>query len=152
MYDFIGIYQEMICIGVLGVVGITTLVQSKFWNKNKRNIGDMLLGIAVVMPAVFTYTLEHNVMRFAQAAVRVWGCQMDFADPKRTALEGIEALRNFLISIGMPKNFAELGAKEEDIEKLAHTCCYGDVNTGTVEGFATLDQKDVENIYKLMVF
>ena len=52
----------------------------------------------------------------------------------------------------MPKNFAELGAKEEDIEKLAHTCCYGDVNTGTVEGFATLDQKDVENIYKLMVF
>ena len=46
MYDFIGIYQEMICIGVLGVVGITTLVQSKFWNKNKRNIGDMLLGIA----------------------------------------------------------------------------------------------------------
>ena len=27
MYDFIGIYQEMICIGVLGVVGITTLVQ-----------------------------------------------------------------------------------------------------------------------------
>ena len=109
-------------------------------------------GLAVVMPAVFTYTLEHNVMRFAQAAVRGWGCQMDFADPKRTALEGIEALRNFLISIGMPKNFAELGAKEEDIEKLAHTCCYGDVNTGTVEGFATLDQKDVENIYKLMVF
>lgn len=76
-------------------------------------------GLAVVMPAVFTYTLEHNVMRFAQAAVRVWGCQMDFADPKRTALEGIEALRNFLISIGMPKNFAELGAKEENIEKLA---------------------------------
>ena len=111
------------------------------------------LGIeAKSTPAVFTYTLEHNVMRFAQAAVRVWGCQMDFADPKRTALEGIEALRNFLISIGMPKNFAELGAKEEDIEKLAHTCCYGDVNTGTVEGFATLDQKDVENIYKLMVF
>ena len=109
-------------------------------------------GLAVVMPAVFTYTLEHNVMRFAQAAVRVWGCQMDFTDPKRTAREGIEALRNFLISIGMPKNFAELGAKEEDIEKLAHICCYGDVNTGTVEGFATLDQKDVENIYKLMVF
>ena len=34
--DFIGIYQEMICIGVLGVVGITTLVQSKFWNKKQE--------------------------------------------------------------------------------------------------------------------
>ena len=30
-------------------------------------------GLAVVMPAVFTYNLKHNVMRFAQAAVRVWG-------------------------------------------------------------------------------
>ena len=44
----------MICIGVLGVVGITTLVQSKFWNKNKRNIGDMLLGIAVVIACLYT--------------------------------------------------------------------------------------------------
>ena len=43
MYDFTGIYQEMIYFGVLGVVGITMIVQSKFWNKNKRNIGDMLL-------------------------------------------------------------------------------------------------------------
>jgi len=31
-------------------------------------------GLAVVMPAVFTYNMNHNVMRFAQVAVRVWGC------------------------------------------------------------------------------
>ncbi|MCQ2597769.1 MAG: iron-containing alcohol dehydrogenase [Treponema sp.] len=74
-------------------------------------------GLAVTMPAVFTYNLKHDVMRFAQIAVRVWGCQMDFANPENTAKAGIEALRNFLISIGMPKNFAGLGAKEEDIEK-----------------------------------
>lgn len=109
-------------------------------------------GLAVTMPAVFTYNMSHNVMRFAQIAVRVWGCQMDFEHPERTAKEGIEALRNFLISIGMPKNFAELGAKEEDIEKLAYTCCYGKGNeAGTVGGFVTLNQQDVENIYKLMV-
>ncbi len=108
-------------------------------------------GLAVVMPAVFTYNLEHDVMRFAQAAVRIWGCQMDFEQPKRTALAGIEALRRFLQSIGMPGNFQELGAKEEDIKKLAHTACYGDVNTGTLGGFVRLNQKDVENIYKLMI-
>ncbi|WP_333791988.1 iron-containing alcohol dehydrogenase [Muricomes intestini] len=108
-------------------------------------------GLAVVMPAVFKYNLKHNVMRFAQAAVRVWGCQMNFENPEETALAGIEALRQFLISIGMPKNFAELGAKEEDIEKLAHTACYGNVNTGTLGGFVELTQKDVENIYHLMV-
>lgn len=110
-------------------------------------------GLAVAMPAVFTYTLHHDVMRFAKIAVRVWGCQMDFDNPERTAKEGIEALRRFLISIGMPKNFAELGAKEEDIEFLAHTACYGTENAdGKLHGFTTLDQKDVEEIYKLMVF
>ncbi len=109
-------------------------------------------GLAVTMPAVFTYNLSHDVMRFAQIAVRVWGCQMDFANPEVTAREGIEALRNFLISIGMPKNFEELGAKEEDIEKLAYTCCYGKGNEGgTIGGFVALEQKDVEAIYRLMV-
>lgn len=109
-------------------------------------------GLAVAMPAVFTYNLSHDVMRFAQIAVRVWGCQMDFAHPEVTAKEGIEALRSFLISIGMPKNFAELGAKEEDIEKLAYTCCYGKGdNERKIGGFVPLDQKDIENIYRLMV-
>ena len=108
-------------------------------------------GLAVVMPAVFTYNLQHNVMRFAQVATRVWGCQMDFANPEKTAKEGIEALRNFLISIGMPKNFEELGAKEEDIEKMAHSACYGNGRQGTIGGFVELNQQDIENIYRLML-
>lgn len=108
-------------------------------------------GLAVVMPAVFTYNMQHNVMRFAQAAVRVWGCQMDFEHPERTAKAGIEALRSFLVSIGMPKNFEELGAKEEDIERMAHCACHGDARTGTIGGFVSLNQQDVENIYRLML-
>jgi len=108
-------------------------------------------GLAVTMPAVFSYNMNHDVMRFAQIAVRVWGCQMDFAHPEETAKAGIEALRSFLISIGMPKNFEELGAKEEDIEKMAHSARYGNGNPGSLGGFVKLEQKDVENIYRLMV-
>ena len=109
-------------------------------------------GLAVTMPAVFTYTMKQDVMRFAQIAVRVWGCQMDFVNPENTAKAGIEALRNFLISIGMPKNFEELGGKEEDIEKLAYTCVYGDGSgSGEISGFTTLNQKDIEAIYRLML-
>ena len=109
-------------------------------------------GLAVVMPAVFRYTMKHDITRFAKAAVRVWGCGMDFEHPERTAAAGIEALRRFLISIGMPKNFSELGAKEEDIEKLAHTCCFGGAGAnGTISGFTALTQKDVEEIYRLMI-
>ncbi|MDO4741550.1 MAG: iron-containing alcohol dehydrogenase [Eubacteriales bacterium] len=108
-------------------------------------------GLAVVMPAVFTYNLQHNVMRFAQCAVRVWGCEMDFEHPEITAKKGIEALRSFLISIGMPRNFEELGAKEEDIAAMAHSACYGDVRTGTIGGFVPLGEEDVANIYRLML-
>ena len=108
-------------------------------------------GLAVTMPAVFTYTMDHNVMRFAQAAVRIWGCQMDFEHPEVTAKEGIEAFRIFLSSIGMPKNFEELGAKEEDIPKLVEVLCRGDGRDGSISGFVTLNEDDCTKIYKMMV-
>ena len=68
-----------------------------------------------------------------------------------TALAGIEAFRNFLISIGMPKNFAELGAKEEDIPKLVEVLCRGDGRTGSISGFVTLSEEDCTKIYQMMV-
>ena len=108
-------------------------------------------GLAVTMPAVFTYNMQHDVMRFAQIAVRVWGCEMNFAHPEETAKAGIEALRSFLISIGMPKNLSELGGAEADIEKMAHSACCGNGRDGSIGGFVKLTQKDVENIYRLMV-
>lgn len=104
-------------------------------------------GLAVTMPAVFTYVLSQDATRFAQIAVRVWGCRMDFYHPEKTAKEGIDALRRFLKSIGMPLTFAELGAKEEDIEKMAATCCLD----GPLQGFAKLDAQDVAKIYRLML-
>ena len=108
-------------------------------------------GLAVVFPAWMTYNMKHDVNRFAQLAVRVWGCQMDFSNPEVTAKAGIAALKQFFKSIGMPSNFAELGAKEEDIEKMAHTACCGDGRGGTIGGFVTLNETDVANIYRLML-
>lgn len=108
-------------------------------------------GLAVVMPAVFTYNMRHDVTRFAKIAVRVWGCQMDFEHPEDTAKAGIEALRHFLISIGMPRNFAELGAKEDDIGKMAYSACWGNGGTGKIGGFVSLEQKEVEEIYRMML-
>ena len=108
-------------------------------------------GLAVTMPAVFKYVMDHNVMRFAQVAVRVWGCQMDFEHPEVTALAGIQAFQNFLVSIGMPKNFEELGAKEEDIPKLVSVLCRGDGRTGSISGFVTLNEEDCSKIYQMMI-
>ncbi len=108
-------------------------------------------GLAVVFPAWMTYNMKHDVNRFAQLAVRVLGCQMDFAHPENTAKAGITALKQFLKSIGMPLSFAELGAKEEDIKNMAYIACHGDVREGTIGGFVKLDENDVANIYRLML-
>lgn len=107
-------------------------------------------GLAVVFPAWMTYTMGNNVSRFAQLAVRVWGCQMDFAHPENTARAGIAALKQFWTSLGMPATYAELGAKLEDIEHMAHLACHGDVRKGTLGTFAKLNAEDVANIYRLM--
>ena len=108
-------------------------------------------GLAVVMPAVFTYCMEHDVMRFAQIAERVWGCKMDFYHPEVTAKQGIEALRNFLVSIGMPSKLSDFGGKKEDIPVLVDKLCYGGGRDGSISGFVTLDTKACSEIYELML-
>ncbi len=52
-------------------------------------------GLAVVFPAWMKYTLQQNLRRFIQFAVRVWEVEYDFEDPEQTAREGIRRLENF---------------------------------------------------------
>jgi len=108
-------------------------------------------GLAVVFPAWMTFNMHHDISRFAQLAVRVWGCQMDFEHPENTAKSGIKAFKLFLKQLGMPATLSELNAKEEDIEKMAHLACYGDGRQGTIGGFAKLNEKNVADIYRLML-
>lgn len=104
-------------------------------------------GLAVIMPAWMRYCAEHGgEKRLAQMAVRIFGCQMDFDDPKRTALEGIEAFRAFLRSIGMPLTFAEIGADPADIPELVEMNHIGDGKTG---GYIGLDRQAHFDIYNL---
>ena len=103
-------------------------------------------GLAVIMPSWMEFVYKHNVMRFCQMATRVFGCQMDYENPEATALEGIRRFRSFLHSIGMPINFAELGAKEEDIPALVDKFGIGSGRTG---GFVALSAEDVTEIYKI---
>ena len=103
-------------------------------------------GLAVIFPAWMDYVYKHDVMRFAQFAVRVFGISMDFDDPSSTARDGIKAFRKFLHSIGMPLSFEEIGAKEEDIPHLLNMLGVDDVNR-TEGQFVLLYRKDCEAIY-----
>ena len=57
----------------------------------------------------------------------------------------------FFASIGMPQNFADLGAKEEDIPTLVRALCYGNGRQGCISGFVTLNEEDCTKIYQMMV-
>lgn len=67
--------------------------------------------LAVVFPAWMEYVMDHDVNRFAQIAVRVWGCDMDYQHPDITARYGIRAFRAFLKMVGMPTEFCRYPCK-----------------------------------------
>ena len=106
-------------------------------------------GLAVVFPAWMRYQMHKNVMRFAQFAVRVYHCEMDFEHPERTALAGIEAHESFLRAIGMPVTLRELGAKSEDIPALAAKTKKTNPADGTTGGAYPMKAADIEEILRI---
>jgi len=104
-------------------------------------------GLAIMFPAWMKYVMQHDINRFAQLAVRVWGCSMNETNPEETAKEGIKCLEKFLKQIGMPLTFAEISAKEEDIPYLVKNI--GLAGQRTLGAFVKLEEKDIEAIYRL---
>lgn len=103
-------------------------------------------GLAVMFPAWMKFAMKHDVARFAQFAVRVFGCQMNFKHPETTAREGIDRFEQFLKSIGMPVRFRALGAKPEDIPTLMNML---QMEQRTIGHFIKLSADDVKTIYTL---
>ncbi len=104
-------------------------------------------GLAVVFPAWMKYVYKHNIDRFVQFAARVWDVEIDFACPERTALEGINRLSQFFVSIGLPVTLEGLEIPEDRLEEMADKCTnYGSKQIGS---FVKLWREDVLNILKL---
>ena len=74
-------------------------------------------GLAVIFPAWLTWMAGHNPHKPAQFARRVWHIA-DSGNTEADAKAGIQALKTFLRSIGMPLTFAELGIDNPDIDLL----------------------------------
>ena len=74
-------------------------------------------GLAVIFPAWLTWMAGHNPHKPAQFARRVWHIA-DSGNTEADAKAGIQALKTFLRSIGMPLTFAGLGIDNPDIDLL----------------------------------
>lgn len=104
-------------------------------------------GLAVVFPAWMTYMAEHNPVKIAQFARRVF--RVISTDDYAAAIEGIERLRAFFKSIGLPTTMAELGISDPDIPLLVERLHR---NKGEVLGvYLPLTAKETTEIYQLMV-
>ncbi len=103
-------------------------------------------GLAVILPAWMTYVMGHDPMLFARFAVRVWGCEMNFTDPRATARQGIQRFRAFLKHIGMPLTLSEIGLGAQDIPGFVARLTAGGKTLGR---FVTLGVDDIQAIYEL---
>ena len=72
-------------------------------------------GLAVILPAWMEYVYPKDPMRFARFGTEVFGCEMDYARPERTAREGIRRLRVFFKSLGLPEKLRDIGGRLEDV-------------------------------------
>lgn len=103
--------------------------------------------LAVLLPAWMTYCMGHNVMRMAQFGMRIFGIGMNFDAPEVTAQAGIDAFRNFLIGLGLPQNFHDMGLPVVNIPLLVSSLNLK--KNETIGSYVKLDAQACEVIYTL---
>ncbi len=102
-------------------------------------------GLAVIFPAWMTYMTQHNPSKIAQFARRVFNVR-DEKD-EAAAYEGIDCLKAFFGSIGLPVTFAQLGVPDPDIDEMVRRL---HINKGEViGGYMPLRATDTAEIYRL---
>ena len=75
-------------------------------------------GLAVILPAWMTFMAHHSPRKGAQLARRVLKVTGFDGDDTAAALEGINRLKGFFRSLGLPVTMTELGIADPDIELL----------------------------------
>lgn len=104
-------------------------------------------GLAVVTPAWMKYVYKKNPLLFAHWGSEVFGLELDYRAPEKTALLAIARLEEFYHQLGLPTSFRDIGGREEDIPLLAEKC---QMNNGEYCGyFYPLTKQDIMAIYRL---
>ena len=104
-------------------------------------------GLAVVVPAWMTFMARNHPFKIAQFGRRVFDVKA--ADDKLAATEGIEALKAFWGSLGLPVTFDGLGIETPDIDLLVSKL--HENKSEVIGGYYRLNRADTEIIYRLMM-
>ena len=105
-------------------------------------------GLSIVFPAWMKYVYKHDINRFAQFAVRIFGAETYFNDIERTAFEAIKRLEYFYSSIGLPIKLKDVNIPDTLLEEMANKS----TANGPLGNFVKLGKKDVLSILKMAAF
>ena len=119
--------------------------------------------IALIFIAWMSYVYKHDLNRFAQFAVRVWGvdpfeyesnsdCSSNFEPNSKTAQdriaqEGIQRTAGFFKSLGLELSLVGAGIPAASFHEMAEKAT--SLSGGIIGNFIKLNTNDVEKIYNL---
>lgn len=100
-------------------------------------------GLAIIHPVWMKYVLnEKTAPKFARMARNVWN--VDDPNDLSAAEKGIDAIRKFFTSLGMPATLSEVNIPDEHFEEMGQKACvFGPIGT-----FKRLNADDVVAILK----
>ncbi len=103
------------------------------------------LGMAIVFPAWMSYVIESDPRKFSQFAVRIWKVKQEGRNDIEVGREGIERLRKFWASLGIPGRLSEVGVTKEMLPVAAKQAA----RFGTMGSLRPVNEQDVLRILEL---
>ncbi|MDR0832356.1 MAG: iron-containing alcohol dehydrogenase [Bacillales bacterium] len=101
------------------------------------------LGLAILTPAWMEYVYETNPQRFIDFALKVMGVEASGKSNEIIIKQGINKLRAFFNSLGLPSKLSKVGIDTSKFEIMASGCLWGT----TIGNFKKLSKVDVLNIF-----
>lgn len=82
-------------------------------------------GMAVLLPVYYRHIYKDGLSKLARFAGNVWEIPRDGRSDEELALDGIQALSDFIREIGLPSTLRELGMKDQkSLKEIADSCHY----------------------------
>ncbi len=100
------------------------------------------IGLAIVSLPYYRHIREYGKGKFARLAVNVFGIERAGKTDDELSVEAINALEDFIDTLGIPKTLREIGASENILEKIANSVTPED------RGYKKLSKSDVLSILK----
>lgn len=100
-------------------------------------------GLAIIFPNWMEYSLDENISRFKQLAIRVFDVDPSGKEDRDIALEGIKRLRDFWNSIGAPSTLRDYDIDRESVELMAEKTVAANKEFGN---FKKLTKEDSQKI------